>query len=131
MQSGALNKLFFAMVSVASEVFSRMRAPYNRWPWKLAKIVDPRLCADSRRAVAEAFFKSRNCCLDFSFGERLKSAMDQPSDILEDGKLHSSIQLLSMQKVHNIEIEDNFARSTQMRAASKGLVQDCINFANR
>lgn len=119
-ESNALNRLFYCIVSVASEVSTRLRLSYKKWPWPLAKLTDQRISEDDRAEIAASFFSANVCCLDTGFGVKLRSAMSAHSDILKSGHMYAAIELLSMHKVHNIQIEDNFARSTQMRAASKG-----------
>lgn len=119
-ESNALNQLFYCIVSVTSEISTRLRLSYQKWPWPLAKLTDQRIPEHDRDEIAASFFNANECCLDTGFGRRLRSSMSAPSDILKPGHLHGAIELLSTHKVHNIQIEDNFARATQMRAASRG-----------
>lgn len=119
-QSSALYKLSFALISVASEVFAREYLPYKKWPWALAQLVDNRLSTEQKEALGQRFLESPACCKDEPFGVRLCSAMSTASDILPGHRLFPAVDLMSCHKVHNIEVEDNFARACAMRSASKG-----------
>jgi len=121
--TGSLHKLFFALVAVVGEVYCRLVGPYKRWPWPLVRLVDDRISASQKRAVAKKFFVAKECCLDSCFSKPLQQMTTQPEDLLEGGSLHNVVNVLSLMKVMNIEVEDNFARASRARQASAG--QSC------
>jgi hypothetical protein len=113
--------LHFAMTSVASEMFVRFWVQYLRYPWVLVRLVDPRLPSAERQALAEAFCQAKPCCLDRGFGSILHPRVCYAEDMLEGGALWGLIQTMSMQKVMNIEVEDNFSRAARNRATTQGV----------
>lgn len=58
--------------------------------------------------------------MDTGFSVRLRSAVQSDDDLLPGGRFEGVIRLLSITKVLNIEIEDNFARAAAMRRAGAG-----------
>ncbi len=119
----SLRKLFFAMVAVVGEIHCRVVGPYKKWPWPLVRLVDNRIAASQKQAIARKFFNAKECCLDSFFSQRLQQMAACPEDLLEGGSLHNVVNILSLMKVMNIEVEDNFARASQARQASAG--QSC------
>jgi hypothetical protein len=96
--------------------------PYLCWPWRLANVIDPRLPRATRIQVARAFMSARHCCLDPGCGERLQKLVRCPEDLLEGGRFYIATKTIFINKCLNIELEDNFARSSGQRQAERGKV---------
>ena len=63
-----------SMMRVAAGIHLRHQARVDRWPWLLARVVDPRLNYDERRKVSEDFMAVPPCCLDLKFGRKLRTS---------------------------------------------------------
>jgi len=59
-------------VELAGEVHYRLCLYYDRWPFKLLRLVSPDCTEDERRAAEEQFFNTPSCCLDPFFSTPLK-----------------------------------------------------------
>lgn len=94
--------------------------PYQKFPWKLCQLADPRVSLPDRKKVAEEFVSAELDTLDLRFSRRLRALIADPADILPGGKRFAAIDGLTMTKCQNVQIEDNFARAVCMRKAGNG-----------
>jgi hypothetical protein len=94
--------------------------PYTTWPWKIAALVDSRLGATEHERIATAFTKAPSCDLDYAFSQRLQSVTTAPADLQRHGKHFGVVDTMSLQKVVNVQCEDNFARAAAMRGVMRG-----------
>ena len=101
-------------------LWRRLIVPYIAYPWCLAPLTDPRLDQEEKLEIAVRFVGAQRCCLDSGFAARLRSQVAEPEDILEGGRMHPALQLLSHHKVLNSEIENNFARCASAAKNARG-----------
>lgn len=94
------------------------------FPWRLTALVDSRLQDIERSKLAQAFLCAQPCCLDTGFTTRLKSlagtgySMD---DLLQpNGSMRPLLEVMSLHKPVNSEIENNFARAVSASKCSRG-----------
>lgn len=100
--------------------------PYMGYPWQLARLVDGRLESGEKLAVIRSFFQSHLCCLDSGFSERLKSTAHSftVDDFLPAGRLRPLVEVLSVHKPVNSEIENNFARACSAAKCARGMMSN-------
>lgn len=111
-ESGALNKLFFSIAATASEFAYRLWLPYKQFPWCLAQLSDPRCSTQQKELIERKLYHTNVCCLDESFSVRLRSIpRESVAEVCE---------VMTFQKIQNMEIEDNFSRAARMRASTAG-----------
>ena len=106
-----------ALLQVATKMWRRQITPYLRYPWRLAKLADPRITDESSRLLDE-FRALRPCCCDEGLTLRLR---DLDLERQKDKDLLQGVaQMISHSKCLNAEIEDNFARCHSQSRAARG-----------
>ena len=61
------------LLTADSWVFRRhCREVFDRWPWKLVMLADPRVKQDLKLQIAKHLFKTNACCLDELLSRRLR-----------------------------------------------------------
>lgn len=118
--SPTLYKLHYCLVAVAAEFMFRFWIQYTQFPWVLARLADERIAIEQRSELAASFFNKSTCCLDKGCSLFLQCDMNGPDDLLPGGAHYATIDVLTIQKVMNIEVEDNFSRAARARATTQG-----------
>lgn len=95
------------------------------YPWCLAAVADSKETLDDRAEVAAKFVNANHCCLDEGLSLPLQSEVSEASGILPDGPMFDVIDLLTVHKPCNIEIEDNFARHSSCAKSARGSLVRC------
>ena len=70
------------LVRAFTGAWARLLVPYQAYPWRLARIYDPRLSLSSRQACAEEFLRTSPCCLDAACGRRLREQCSSTDEVL-------------------------------------------------
>ena len=117
---GSLQKAAWSVLTVLGETFVRLVLPYLEYPWRLARLCNPALDREAKLNLVKQFRRAKEEKLDVGFSLRLRSAVNSVDDLLPGGRFEGVIRLLSITKVINVEIEDNFARAAAMRRAGAG-----------
>lgn len=114
--------LFFCVLLVATSGWRRLHVQYRMWPWRLVCLIDPRVSQQSKDQVCSAFSRARPCCLDIGCSVRLRSQLREDMDVkkLLQEEFRSVIDSLSVQKVTNSQIENNFARCVSAAKCARG-----------
>jgi len=112
--------LFFCVIHLVTCLWRRLIVPYQMYPWCLVRMLDPRLDKEEQESVASKFLRAPLCCLDVGFSDRLRSQSKTMDSLLEGGRLHPIIGILSHHKVVNSEIENNFARASSAAKCARG-----------
>ena len=92
----------------------RLIKPYQRQPWNVAQLTDLSLPLHSRISFLQDLKDMRSCCVEKFFVRPFLNDVDEITDILPPNKLFQELCLSFRQKVSNMEIENNFARSLKM-----------------
>ncbi len=114
--------LHFSLVAVASEFAVRFWIQYLKYPWVLVRLVDPRNSDESRTWLADTFLQTRPCCRDRGFSAILHDQIQRADDLMPGGSHWGLLEIMSMQKTMNIEVEDNFSRAARARTATQGTI---------
>ena len=93
---------------------------YQTLPFSLGRLADADVDVPTKRVIAQWFSNCSKCCLDTAFSAPLRAMMDDPVDILPDGRLHGIVQMSFAGKNCNIETETNFARAQKAKRATAG-----------
>ena len=120
---------FFSICLVMTHLWRRLHVTYCQWPWLLAACVDERLGETERNEVSSRFFNARKCCLDTGCSGPLQSALRSESSLA--AKFHDVPQVISIQKVVNSQIENNFARALSTSRCARGSLTaslQCVGF---
>ena len=121
MESDVLYMLHFSLVAVVSEFAFRFWIQYLKYPWVLIRLVDPRNSQEARTWLADAFLQqTRPCCRDRGFSALLHEQVQKAEDLMQGGSHWDLLELMSVQKIMNIEVEDNFSRAARTRTATQG-----------
>ena len=116
----AVGLLFFCFLHVVTCLWRRLVVPYQRFPWRLVRLIDPRLDDEEKHSTAVEFLRAPTCCLDFGFSDRLRSQANTIEKLL--GRWLPVIQSISINKVVNSEIENNFARAVSAARCARGQI---------
>ena len=108
------------MVLCMVELLVRGVWPYSSCPWIWARIGDPRIPLASRFALLNVLLKLKRCCSDSGFTERLQSINAGPEQFMPSEPYHMVIDALTIHRVINVKIENNFARAVSQAKASRG-----------
>lgn len=103
-----------------TNLWHRLFVPYSQWPWRLVALEDNRLDDDERGMISRSFFHANTCCLDKGFSQPLQGVLETHSCLLGQGKYSNIPKALSIQKVTNSEIENNFARALSASRCARG-----------
>ena len=101
--------------------------PYRRTPLSLGQVVDESQPYLVKQSVANDFVNKRMCCVDQYLSKPLKSRIKSVNDILPGGKSVTKLCMALRNKNINVEIENNLARATNMRAAQRGRTHNCAS----
>ena len=111
---------FFSICLVMTHIWRRLHVSYCQWPWRLAACVDERLAQSERDAVSSSFFKARMCCLDKGCSAPLQAVLRSESSLA--GEFSDVPRVISVQKIVNSEIENNFARVLSASRCARGII---------
>jgi hypothetical protein len=111
--------VFFSQLLVVTALWRRLHVPYQQWPWKLASLEDPRLTPDEKHEVCDLFSRAPDCCLDRGLSKPLKGVIQEPSELLD--RLSAVTRSISVTKIVNSQIENNFARACSASKCARGL----------
>lgn len=110
--------VFFSVCLVMSHLWRRLHLTYCQWPWRLAALVDPRLDGNEREEIGKSFFRAKNRCLDRGCSRPLQSILETDTSLQD--RYISVARSISVQKVTNSQIENNFARAASASRCARG-----------
>ena len=116
-------KLFHCTIDVAGALWKRQVLMCERFPWKLIAILDPGISEDEIRQLLSEFKSLDECDMDEGVTKIWHQLYGTSSDedLLRTGSdFRCAVLLLALNKVTNIEIENNFARASSSRAYCRG-----------
>ena len=114
---------FQFLVDMASSVWKKLVAPHYCYPWSLAAILDPDCPHDFKVNLLRHFFSQSDCCLDDGASIPLKqrfSGRPVEERLAPSSDFMRAVVTMFTSKITNVEIENNFARSTSARAYLRG-----------
>ena len=121
-----IGQFFFCAILVMTALWRRLHVPYTMWPWRLAALQDPRVSQGDKHVICRDLESAKPCCLDFGFTDRIRSqfaAADNDDEKRFDSfceKFSSVFQAVTIQKIINAEIENNFARCVSASKCARG-----------
>ena len=105
---------------VATALWRRLAVFYQQWPWRLAALQDTRLTEGEKDKICQDFFTARDCCLDRGVSKPLQGIVQKPSDIRH--RFDAVTKSISVTKVVNSQIENNFARACSAAKCARGVL---------
>ena len=111
--------VFFCQMLVATALWRRLHVVYQQWPWRLAALQDNRLTSTEKTQICEDFCRASDCCLDRGFAKPLQSILGEPVDLLD--KFDAVTKSITVTKVVNSQIENNFARACSAAKCARGV----------
>lgn len=119
-------KFFQLLVDMSSSVWKRQHLKYTMFPWALAPILDAQFPSDEKKQLLSRFFQLADCCLEDGYALPLKDkfGMDSVDACLAPGSLFVQALLMTFSsKTQNVQLENNFARSSSSRMYLRGKQQ--------
>lgn len=117
---------FFCQMWVATALWRRLHVGYSQWPWRLAALQDPRLSNDEKALICKQFFNAKDCCLDRGVSQPLQRVLEEPSDLT--GRMAPVPESISITKIVNAQIENNFARACSASKCARGFLDGTPRF---
>lgn len=117
--------LFGMLVDVSSSVWRREHIKHLIYPWKLACLWDPKFPEGLKREILNSFLNLGDCCLDDGFSKPLRDRLQSEMLAVEnqlggEGKLNKILFAAFTSKSQNVELENNFARSSSSKMYVRG-----------
>jgi hypothetical protein len=119
------------MLTATAQISHRLIKPYHEYPLRLARLVDHSLSFSDRLQEATLFHRTHQCCLDPHFGIPLQNKTTTPATLLTSPMLVKSLRVSFMTKNVNLEVETNFARAANQRAAQRGRAHCTASLASK
>ena len=102
--------------------------PCMKWPFLLARMYDPRLPEETRKAAAEEFLAARQCCLDTGFALKLRKRCSSTSALFEKKTKAFVMAFLNSLIVTTTALELGFGSVQQwLLASSKPISAALLN----
>lgn len=122
---------FWYTLITLGQLQHRLVKPYERFPLKLASLVDATKSLDSRLNLARDFCGMSSCCLGPLFSNPVNQAArdEGGSHSLVTGQLSKELEIAFRSKTSNIEIELNFARASCSRQSMHGRAHNISSMA--
>ena len=105
---------------MATALWRRLQVVYQQWPWRLAALQDTRLTDAEKTEICQEFFSALDCCLDRGCAKPLQGILNEPSDLRH--KFDAVTKSISVTKVVNSQIENNFARACSAARCARGVL---------
>lgn len=118
-----MKSFFQLLVDMSSITWRKLVYKRSQYPWLLAVLVDTEYPMECKKERLSHFFNQSNCCLEDGACVDLKSRFSHlgVAACLENGsKLIQCLMLMFTSKSTNVELENNFARSSSSRAYLRG-----------
>lgn len=80
-----------ALATAMSLLWRKLVFSWQRYPWRLARVVDSRISPAQRRSAASEFQQAAPCCLDEGLSRRVHGEIPTGSTLLEDERLCSFV----------------------------------------
>ena len=113
---------FNMLLDMSSSVWRRQVRKHLQFPWSLAVLLDSAFPRQAKEQVLNDFFSLDECCLEVGAARPLKVKFaHQGLDCLMPGSGFIQVLLcLFSSKTTNVELENNFARSSSARSYVRG-----------
>jgi len=115
---------------LAGNLFMRCVAPFEKWPWKAARIVNPMESEEVRRNTIDDLERARpECCLDAGFGQQLQPLLRD--DDTGENFLTVLYEAFTMCPMSNVPTENRFASCRNHALPSRGRIPMSTTLASK
>jgi hypothetical protein len=125
-------KLFHCFIDVIGGMWKRQVRLYELYPWKMLALLDPDITDAESLALLQEFKQLRACDMDEGVTKvwhALYSGLSDADLLMPGSDFKGALLLLALNKVTNVEIENNFARASSSRSYCRGRSHDASTMA--
>jgi hypothetical protein len=83
-----------ALATAMSLLWRKLVFSWQRYPWRLARVVDSKSSMAHRRSAAREFQEAAPCCLDEGLSRRIHAEIPRGSTLLEDERTCSFVEAM-------------------------------------
>ena len=102
-----------AITMTATDFWRRLVHFFSAWPWKAARIFDPRLSFEERKAAALELLGTADCCLDSGFSLKMKRMFNIWEALMSTKAQAFGLQMFNSVVLTTVQAEETFARFRQ------------------